>query len=245
MSNLSDKQGLTTNTLKIIAIIAMTIDHVAMAFLPSNMIICQLLRVVGRLTIPIMCYMVVEGYNHTHNIKKYGARMFVFAIVSHIPYVFFHTGKISLFFGDNRFQTSVMWPLFLGLVSLCIWDNHKFKKPYNIILLIFMCVLAMPGDWSIFAVLFIWGFGIFYGNRKKQMIFYGSLAIFMALISALMWSVSDIYPWYKEIFQLGLLCAIPILLKYNGKLGKCKHLKWIFYIYYPLHMIILGIIVYM
>ncbi len=245
MSNLSDKQGLTTNTLKIIAIIAMTIDHVAMAFVPSNMIICQLFRMVGRLTIAIMCYMVVEGYNHTHNIRKYQARMFMFAIVSHVPYVFFHTGKISLFFGDNRFQTSVMWPLFLGLVSLCIWDNDKLKKPYKIILLIFMCVLAMPGDWSIFAVLFIWGFGTFYGNRKKQMIFYGSLAIFMALISALMWSTSDIYPWYKEIFQLGLLCAIPILLKYNGKLGEYKHMKWIFYIYYPLHMIILGIIVYM
>jgi len=245
MNDISHKQGLTTNDLKSIAIVAMTMDHVAMAFIPSNTVIYQLFRVVGRLTIVIMCYMIVEGYNHTHNMKKYLARMFMFAIVSHVPYVFFHTGKISLFFGENRFQTSVMWPLFLGLVLLCIWNNDKFKKPYKIILLILMCVLAMPGDWSIFAVLWIWGFGIFYGNRKKQMIFYGVLAMFTALVSAIMWGMSETNLWYKEIFQFGLLCAIPVLLKYNGKLGKCKHTKWIFYIYYPIHMIILGIIVYM
>jgi len=127
MNDISHKQGLTTNDLKAIAIVAMTMDHVAMAFIPSNTVIYQLFRVVGRLTIVIMCYMIVEGYNHTHNMKKYLARMFMFAIVSHVPYVFFHTGKISLFFGENRFQTSVMWPLFLGLVSLCIWNNDKFK----------------------------------------------------------------------------------------------------------------------
>ncbi|NFF82380.1 hypothetical protein FDA09_15515 [Clostridium botulinum] len=103
-------------------------------------------RVVRRLTIAIMCYMVVKGYNQTENIKKYLARMFIFALISYVPYVFFHTGKISLFFGENQIQTSAMWPLFLGLVAVCILDSHKIKKPLKIILLIFTCLLSMPGD---------------------------------------------------------------------------------------------------
>lgn len=244
MRNFSIKEGCTTNFLKIIAIIAMTLDHIAMAFMTQNIVIYHLLRVAGRLTIAIMCYMVVEGYNHTKNIKKYLLRMFLFSIVAHIPYVFFHTGKISLFFGENRFQTSVMWPLFLGLVSLYVWNSEKLKKLYKVILVVLLCVVSLPGDWSFFAVLMIWGFGIYHGNRKKQMIFYGSISLFIALVSAVMWGLSETSQWYREIFQFGLFCAIPILLKYNGEPGNCKHTKWIFYIYYPLHMIILGMILY-
>lgn len=240
MDCISSKIGLTTNLLKIIAILAMTMDHIAIEFIMPNSVIYQLFRVIGRLTIVIMCYMVAEGYYHTHNIKKYLTRLFIFAIVSHVPFVFFNTGKISLFFGENKFQTSVMWSLFLGLVSLCIWNNKSLKKLYKIILLILICILVMPGDWNIFSVLLILGFGIFYENRKMQIIILGVLSMFIVILSVIM-----NHPWYKEIFLFGLLFTIPILLKYNGCLGKCKHIKWIFYVYYPLHMVILGIIAYM
>lgn len=242
MNNISNEHTFNANTLKIIAIIAMTMDHFALDNIATNTVTYQLFRIAGRLTIAIMCYMVAEGYNHTKNIKKYLARMFVFALVSHIPYVFFHTGKVSLFFGENQIQTSVMWSLFLGLLALYILGNNKIKKPLKIMLVIFAFLLSMPGDWSIFAVLWIIGFGVFYKNRKKQMIFYGIIAMFIALSSTIIWSINGISHWYKEIYQFGLLLAIPILLKYNGKLLKYKNMKWIFYAYYPLHMIILKII---
>ncbi|MBY6810864.1 MULTISPECIES: TraX family protein [Clostridium] len=199
-------------------------------------------RVVRRLTIAIMCYMVVKGYNQTENIKKYLARMFIFALISYVPYVFFHTGKISLFFGENQIQTSAMWPLFLGLVAVCILDSHKIKKPLKIILLIFTCLLSMPGDWSIFAVIWINGFQVFYGNRKKQLILYGVLAMFIVLSTYIICVINGTSYWNKEIYQFGLLIAVPILLKYNGELGKYKYMKWIFYMYYHLHMIVLGMI---
>ena len=143
MNCILNNQGLTTNALKIIAIIAMTMDHIAIEFMPPSTVKYQLLRIVGKFTIVIMCYMVVEGYKHTHNIKKYLTRMFVFSIVSHIPFVFFSTGRISLLWNNNKFQTSVIWSLFLGLVLLCIWNNDSLKKLYKVILLIFICILRM------------------------------------------------------------------------------------------------------
>lgn len=239
MNCISSKQGLTTNALKIIAILAMTMDHIAIGFITPNTLNYQLFRMVGKLTIVIMCYMIVEGYKHTRNIKKYLMRLFIFAVVSHVPFVFLNTGKISLLWDGNKFQTSVIWTLFLGLVSLYIWDDDRLKKPYKVILSIIICVLAMVGDWNIFAVLLILGFSIFYGNRKMQMIFLGVLAMFIVFLGIISTEV-----WYNEIYNLGLLLNIPILMIYNGKLGECKHMKWIFYIYYPLHMIILGIIEY-
>lgn len=238
---LTNKRGFTSNGLKIIAIIAMTFDHVAMEFIPYSSVVGQLFRVIGRLTIAIMCYMVTEGFFHTRDLKKYMIRMFIFALISHVPYVFLHTGKIS-FLMDGAFGTSVMWPLFLGLVSLWVWNHQNIHKAFKIIILILLCLLANEGDWGPLAVIWIWGFGLFHKNTKKQMIFFGAIAFAMALSAALMWEFTTEYPWYREVFQFGLLCAIPILMKYNEERGKSKNIKWLFYIYYPLHMIILGII---
>lgn len=240
MDCISSENGLNANALKIIAILAMTMDHIAIGFIEPNTLNYQLFRMVGKLTIVIMCYMIVEGYKHTHNIKKYLTRLFIFAIISHVPFVFLNTGKISLLWNGNNFQTSVIWTLFLGLASLYIWNYDRLKKPYKIILSIIICALSMVGDWNIFAILLIWGFSIFYENRKIQMIFLGVLAMWIVLVSIM----TSEY-WYNQIYNLGLLLNIPILLIYNGKLGKSKHLKWLFYIYYPLHMVVLGIMKYL
>ena len=88
------KKGLTSDILKLIAVIAMVIDHIAWAFIPFNSIAGQIMHVIGRLTAPIMCFMIAEGYYKTHNVKKYAQRLGIFALISHIPYTYFHTGKI-------------------------------------------------------------------------------------------------------------------------------------------------------
>lgn len=244
MNSFSNETGLTANKLKIIAIIAMTLDHIAAKFISPEMIIYQLFRAIGRLTIAIMCYMVVEGYHHTRDIKKYLMRMFLFAIISHVPFVFMNTGKVSLFFEEGVFQTSVMWPLFLGLVILCIWNSNRFTYTQKSISLILICLLAIPGDWNMLAVIWIWGFDLHYGDRKMKMKFFGSVALAMSLSITILYIVNGIQPWYREIFHFGLLAAIPILSRYNGKPGRARGMKWFFYIYYPLHMVILGILAY-
>ena len=68
------KKGLTSDILKLIAVIAMVIDHIAWAFIPFNSIAGQIMHVIGRLTAPIMCFMIAEGYYKTNNVKKYAQR---------------------------------------------------------------------------------------------------------------------------------------------------------------------------
>lgn len=80
--------ALNAYQLKILAIIAMLIDHIAWAFVPLNTIQGQALHVIGRLTAPIMCYFLAEGFFYTRNLKKYICRMGVFALISAAAFSF-------------------------------------------------------------------------------------------------------------------------------------------------------------
>ena len=81
------KKGLTSNILKLIAIISMTIDHVAWAVFPDFSVnpIAIIMHIIGRIACPIFCFCMVQGYIHTRNFKKYFTRILVFALISHIP----------------------------------------------------------------------------------------------------------------------------------------------------------------
>ena len=78
------------NTIKLIAVIAMTIDHVTWMIYPGypKEFVPILLHIIGRLTCPIMCYFIAEGYHYTKNLNKYTVRLFLFAFISHFTYVF-------------------------------------------------------------------------------------------------------------------------------------------------------------
>ena len=82
------KKGLTANTLKYIAILAMLIDHVAWAFVPTYSVLGQVMHIIGRTTAPIMCFFIAEVYYHTRNVKKYALRLFVFTLIIYIPFLF-------------------------------------------------------------------------------------------------------------------------------------------------------------
>ena len=69
------QRGLSAHTLKIIAIIAMTIDHIAWAFVDACSAAGILMHLVGRLTAPIMCFFIAEGYAHTRNANRYALRL--------------------------------------------------------------------------------------------------------------------------------------------------------------------------
>ena len=81
---------LNSNHLKLIAIIAMTLDHIADLIYPGmqNNIISIILHIIGRLTAPIMFFFICEGFYYTKNLKKYILRLFIFAIISHFAYCF-------------------------------------------------------------------------------------------------------------------------------------------------------------
>ena len=234
------KAGLSSNAIKIIAIIAMTIDHIAWAFFPhySLDVPVLIMKIIGRLTAPIMIFFIAEGYYHTRNIKKYIFRLFIFAIISHFAYALAFD-KNFIPFKETAFdQTSVIWAFMLGLIALAIRESKTLKlKMWQKHIIIFIVIwAAFPADWSCPAALAVLHMGINHGKFKKQMV---ALIICIAIYSIIYAIFLDVI---YGILQMLVILAIPILYQYNGQRGKWKGMKWFFYIYYPLHMIILGLI---
>jgi len=234
LSKENAKTGLTSNTLKIIAIITMTIAHTATILFPRYSLDLPVLcmNIIGRLTAPIMMFLIVEGYHHTRNIKKYIFRLFILAIISHFAYAFAFDKDYSTIFD----QTSVIWAYMLGLIALVIRESGKLKMWQKHLILFPVIWAAFPADWSSPAALAILYMGMNYGYFKKQMI---SLVICIALY-AIIYAIflNVVY----GIMQMAIVLAIPVLYQYNGQRGTWKGMKWFFYIYYPAHLIILGLI---
>ena len=229
------KKIFNSNHLKLIAITAMTIDHLTWLMYPGFQTswYVLLLHIIGRLTAPIMWFFIVEGYNHTHNLKKYLTRLFIFAIVSHFAYCL----AFGISFIPNSIfnATSVLWSLFWALVLLIILDNEKINKYLKILLFILIFLITFPSDWSCIAVFAIVFMNKYKDNFKKRM-FYLMLATFMYAIVYFIF-IDKVY----AIVQLFTCLSIPVLYLYNGERGK-MNLKYLFYIYYPLHLFIVGII---
>lgn len=231
------RKGLPANSLKYIAIAAMLIDHIAWAFVPFNTTLGQVMHIIGRLTAPIMCFFIAEGYYHTRNLRKYMLRLGIFAVISHFAFVVFEYGDPFIF----PARTSVIYTLFLGLLALAVWNklHNSFVKVFLICVL---CFMALFGDWLFFAVLYVLAFGINHGNFKKQIQWFCivSVALILMLIPDAAMSGKV---WYSQMYMAGVFLVIPLLVQYNGQLGKGgKFNKWLFYIFYPLHLFIIGIL---
>ena len=226
---------LNSNHLKLIAITAMTIDHIAWISFPGFQTkwYVIMLHIIGRLTAPIMWFFIVEGYNHTRNIKKYLTRLFIFALVSHFAYAI----AFGIPFIPNSIfnATSVLWSLFCSVILLMILDNEKINKYLKILLFILIFLITFPSDWSCIAVFAIIFMNKYKDNFKKKM--------FYMMIATLMYSIVY-FIFIDKVYafvQLFTCLTIPILYLYNGQRGKLN-LKYLFYIYYPLHLFIIGII---
>ncbi len=238
---------LNANIIKTIAIIAMTVDHVAWAIFPGYPAewLPLAMHMMGRLTCPIMCYFIAEGYHYTKNINKYTFRLFAFAILSHFAYLFASTdfagwkSFIPFYDGNILDQTSVMWSLAWGLVMLRIKDSQKIKgNTLKTILVILVCLICFPSDWSCIAALCILAFGTNRGKFKTQMLY---MIFYVAMYATVyFFSIDRLY----GLLQMAVVLSIPVLRLYNGTRGKNRQvnrfMKWFFYLYYPLHLVIIG-----
>ena len=240
------KRTLDANSIKIIAIIAMTIDHVAWLLFPGypREGIPVVMHLIGRMACPIMCYFIAEGYHYTKDIAKYTRRLFVFAFISHFAYIFSSANYVDwrsfipFYYGEVLNQTSVMWPLAWGLVMLRIANSEKIQARLKPVLVILICLVTFPSDWSCIASLCILAFGTNRGNLKKQMLW---MVFYVAMYSLVYFFALDkLY----GLMQMAVVLAIPVIMKYNGKRGPSQKMntvmKYAFYIYYPLHLFIIG-----
>ena len=229
---------LNSNHLKLIAIIAMTIDHIADLLYPGmpNIFISNVMHIIGRLTAPIMFFFICEGYHYTKNVKNYISRLFIFALISHFAYCFaFGINFIPFSTGDIFNQTSIMWTLAWAVVALHILHGkNNLKEWQKWLLIILINLITFSSDFSSIAVMAILFMYDRRGNLKSQMTSMMAWLTLYALISYLF--VSKTY----GLIAMTAILVYPLLKNYNGKRGKAKWLKWFFYLYYPLHLIIIG-----
>lgn len=209
--------------LKLTALLTMIIDHYGAIF-QTNIIIY---RIIGRLAFPIYCFLLVEGYTHTSNIKKYTSRLLIFALISEIPFDLAFYGKIG-FVHQNIFFT-----LFIGLIAIYLIDNKDTKYKFDSTLVIIAaCVLAtiLRTDYQFIGIVYIL---LFYFTRnlpKKKRL--STIALIMIAINLAAGMVQ----------QFSLLALIIIYLYNNEPGAKNKLLQMSFYIAYPLHLLIYYII---
>lgn len=237
-SVMKENKGLNANQLKLIAIAAMTIDHFTWTVFPGYSTEWWVIffHLIGRLTAPIMWFFIAEGYHYTHDMKKYIKRLFLLAVISHFTYNFCFGISFIPFQTSVFNQTGVVWLLAWGLVLLCINDSEKLKHWQKSLLCALICVITFPSDWSCIATMAILTIGANRGNFKKQMTGMMVCTVMYAVVYFMF--IDKVY----AIIQLGTCLTIPLLRLYNGEKGSWKGMSRLFYIYYPAHLVIFGII---
>ena len=141
---------LNSNQLKLIAIIAMTADHLTWVIWPGYQTGWPQLALhcLGRITAPIMWFFIAEGYHYTHSFKKYALRLLLFAVISHFAYTFAFGIPFIPFTTTAFNQTSVIWSLFWGLMLLKMNDSDKFKGWQKAVIVVLVCLISFCSDWS-------------------------------------------------------------------------------------------------
>ena len=231
-------KGLNANQIKVIAIAAMTVDHLTWAFFPGTQAIWYvcLLHMIGRLTAPIMWFFIAEGCHYTRNMGKYIGRLFFFAVISHFAYDFaFGIPFIPMSTGIFN-QTSVMWSLAWAAVLIFVFRKEDIPKWVKIVSIIVICVISFPSDWSCIAVMCPF---FLFMHRDKFKRKAADIVIWTFMYSVVYFIFLDkLY----GVLQMFTVLSVPVLAVYNGERGEWKGMKWFFYIYYPAHLIIIGII---
>lgn len=218
-------------TLKIIAILGMTASHSADiygAHLPWQ--ITTGLYAFGGLTFPIMAFLLTEGYRYTSNVRSYATRLFLFALIAQIPFMLF-----------LAYQGNVLFTLFVGLVMLYLYDHIERRWFFWLIFIGVSAGSYFVLDWGFIGILMILLYHVLDGkNRATYPALLPIIAIGLPSLLTIA-STGNITLLSSALYALvGCGLTIPLLLAYNGKRG--RPMKYFFYVYYPAHIIILGLV---
>lgn len=206
--------------LKIIALVAMTIDHTGKVFLLNH----DLCNILGRIAFPIFAFQIVEGYHHTKNLKKYLTRLLIVAIIAEGAFIYLFSGLNTVF------------TLLLGLLCIFIYEKETDKFiSIALIITIGISALLLNFDYGLYGILMILLFHIFYKDKTKKSIAFAILVILHYTLLILSSNeISLLLP------MCSTLAALLFINMYNNKRG--PSMKCLFYVYYPLHLYIIMII---
>ena len=219
--------------LKVIACVCMFCDHFGNAVFGST----TFLNYIGRFSFPIFCFQIVQGYIHTHNVKKYIIRLGVFSLISQIPFMLFYH------FVFDSFSINVIFTLLFGLLTILIYDKYnKFVGICSGLLLATISEVCCF-DYGFFGVFIIFMFYLLRDKKITMTIVFVISVIINFLIPIIKIGLPFSYLFlgnkYSLLMFFTCFAIIPILL-FNGKKG--KDAKYLFYIFYPTHLLILTLL---
>lgn len=261
-------KNLSVYKLKLIAIISMFIDHLASIVLTTVQssygqtessffwfqLLIVLMRLVGRLAFPIFAYLIVNGFYHTSHRKKYVLRLFIFGIISE---PFFDFGATGYWFDTD--QQNVMFTLGLGLGA--IWGYDHFSKEENryynsnfIVIIIAFFAQLLHTDYGFYGIMSIFIMYLYFNDFKRLSFMMIGLNLLLYGSQLSTWTsfnhseLSNVYDFRIQVMyyllanaQLFSLLALGVLKNYNGEKGKLFN-KYFFYLFYPIHLFLLGIV---
>lgn len=266
MRNILNK-GINSNMLKTIAIIAMVIDHIGFYFsdlLPTGVyLVC---RYIGRIAMPIFVYMLVQGFFHTKNFKKYISRIGIFAVITQILItvtIFFNIKFVSSYTSAEQVYTTgnILFSFVISLIVLKLlhqdiiikkWTHNKnlSLKIIVIFAIVIICIL-MPLDYDIEVL--ILSMLMYYVEKLRIKVLMEKNSMNLSLKNIVINNMSDdkiklvylalifliisVLVVYFNASWVVLLSIIPISL-YNEQRGKIN-LKYVYYVIFPLHHVLL------
>ena len=225
---------LSATALKLIAAAAMVFDHCGVLLFPEAL----WLRAVGRITFPVMAFFIAEGVRKTSNIRRYLARLLLFAAASEIPFNLLNAQRVFYPYGQNIFFT-----LFLGAAAAAALDRAQTRESGAVAALaccfaseLFCCDYGVLGTGLIVLI----GLAPEEGPKRavKPILAFAAVYVLFA-IAAPRGSGGGVRP------ALALACAagaVPLLLCYDGTRGGGRRpvfAKYFFYLFYPLHILAL------
>lgn len=235
------RQGLSGTTLKLMACITMLIDHIGASCLEAGLLVPliasgtfstdpaavsllqmdRVLRYIGRLAFPIFCFLLVEGFLHTHDFKKYALRMLGFALISEWPFDW------AFFSGVYWGHQNVYFTLLLGLLAMKALDTYRTPEGMPVlkgILGVAACFLAaalLHCDYDVLGLALILALYMTRKDKRAQCI------------------AGAVFSLFEPVAPL----AFGLVWFYSGERGGSSKLEqWAFYWFYPAHIFVLGVL---
>lgn len=235
-------------SLKLIAIVTMLIDHTAatlvwsyylelrQAFSPDAALWYDIyiwMRRIGRIAFPLFCFVLVEGFVHTHSRSRYALRLALFGIVAEIPYDYALHDAISW-----TSQLNIMFTLLLAFCALWLAESlgSRLKLPWwgtSVLAVATIAGAAWLADGPLDVSYHAYGIvliGVLYLARNHRFV------QFLLGCGATAWYCVEHHSWLQMCAVAGLAC----IALYNGKRG--RGMKWFFYLFYPVHLAVLGLL---
>lgn len=231
--------------LKNIAMVIMLIDHfansilrglyinnISTAWFDHNTLYLWLIvmRTIGRIAFPIYCFLVAEGVHHSHNLKRYAISLWIFAFISEIPFDLAASGTLIALGDQNIYFTLA---LAVTAYYLAQYFSSAWKKGLILISAPFIA-WTLKIDYGAIGILALYGF--MFGNFQIQittgmaLLFYGTFRLCgIGIIPGMLGGIlSEIY--------------VSLIRAYDGTRGKIRGNKYLYYAFYPVHLLVLGII---